>query len=154
MDDMLTGFTEGLTDDASGNSNNSESVPGFLIWMANNFAYASLILLPFFSLSSFLAFKKYEYNYTEHLAMNAFLSGQKSIIYLLGALANHYLQMNFLETLPLGIGLCYTFFAYWQVFNEGNRFMIVFRSIITYLLYAMMFIILFITAMISYKILG
>lgn len=151
MDDLITGFTDGLTEHES---EHSESVPGFLIWMANNFAYASLILLPFFSLSSFLAFKKFTYNYTEHLIMNAFLSGQKSIILLIGAIAYHYLRIDYLETLPLGIGLCYTFFAYWKVFSDGNRFMIVLRTILTYLLYAVMFAILFILAMISHKILN
>ena len=51
-------------------------------WLATHYSWAALLLLPFYSLGSFLAFRKSGYNYIEHLILNAFLTGQKLLVHI------------------------------------------------------------------------
>ncbi|RYE18992.1 MAG: DUF3667 domain-containing protein, partial [Sphingobacteriales bacterium] len=51
--------------------------------MAANYSIAELILIPFFSLGSFIVFKKSGYNYVQHLVINLFLSAQRLVVTIL-----------------------------------------------------------------------
>lgn len=45
-------------------------------WVISHIAWIKLYTLPLMTLGSYVAFRKYEYNFIEHLVINAFLSGQ------------------------------------------------------------------------------
>ena len=49
-------------------------------WVGTHFAWVTLLSIPFFSLASYLAFKKQDFNYFEHLVLNAFLAGQRLVV--------------------------------------------------------------------------
>jgi len=52
-------------------------------WLIHNYSYSALLLIPIFSLASFLSFKKSNFNYFEHLVLNTFLFGQITLIFIL-----------------------------------------------------------------------
>ena len=45
-------------------------------WVISHIAWIKLYTLPLMALGSYIAFRKYGYNFIEHLVINAFLSGQ------------------------------------------------------------------------------
>lgn len=111
--DMALGFEEG----ASGANNNDETIEtSFLSWMSKYQAYIPLIILPLFSISTYLAFIKSEYNYLEHLVINFYITGQQMIIYwLLGFL---FYKENIFMVTPIAIGIIYNFWCFNQIFKD------------------------------------
>lgn len=130
MDDMISGFSTGALE-KDGNS----EIPSILIWFSKNFAYTTLLLLPVFSIASYLAFLGLGKNYLEHIVINSYTTGQQAIFYSLIALLNTFIDSEVLASLPILLAVSYVFVVYWQLFIEGNRLLILLRSIFTYLLY-------------------
>ena len=127
MDDLISGFAQG--------GSGKEEIPAILNWFAKNYAYTTLLLLPVFSFASFLSFLGLEKNYFEHLVINSYATGQQAIIYSIFALLKINFSGELLEVLPLVIAVSYTFWVYWQVFDQGNRLIVVMRSVLTYVLH-------------------
>ncbi len=67
----------------SGNNVVAKEMPKMMNWLFSHYALVELALLPLFSLCSWLAFKKYGYNYIENIIINCFASAQRLIIGLL-----------------------------------------------------------------------
>lgn len=113
--DIALGFEEG----ASGAKNSDEKIEtAFLSWMSNYQAYIPLIILPIFSISTYLAFIKSKYNYFEHLVINFYITGQQMIIYwLLGFL---FYKENIFMIIPIVLGVIYNFWCFNQIF-EGMK---------------------------------
>jgi hypothetical protein len=52
-------------------------------WFRNHYANTTIIFLPSFSLASYLAFRNSNYNYLKHLVLNAYLAGQRTVVFIL-----------------------------------------------------------------------
>ena len=133
LDDLVIGFIQGAT-----NSESTENVPEILIWFSESYAYSILLLLPVFSLSSFLAFRKFGYNYLEHMVMNCFLTGQQAIFYTLFVLIGVFIESKILGFLPFVTTILYCGWAFWDLYEGETRIWIVLRTLLTYLLYLFM----------------
>lgn len=113
-------------------------------WFAKNYAYTILLLLPVYSLASYLAFFKSGFNYLEHFVLNAYIIGQQAILYSLSAILSIITnQADFLATVSLFISILYAFFVFSQFFSKLNRVSIILRSMLTYLLYLIMILLVF-----------
>jgi hypothetical protein len=55
----------------------------FNSWLSSHYSWATLLLLPVYALSSFIAFKKQYRNFVEHLVLNAFLAGQRLVFHII-----------------------------------------------------------------------
>lgn len=128
--DIVTGFIRG-----SSETNTEDHVPALIQWLINNYAYTSLLLLPLFSLASFIAFSGFGKTYLEHIVINAYITGHQALIYSLFLVARAVVDSDILEVLPIVGSLIYTYWAYWQLFTEGHRFTNLFRTTLTYLFY-------------------
>lgn len=130
LDDIITGWSNGAL-----NSEEQTKVPTVLRWFSANFAYTTLLLLPLFSLASFLSFRKFGRNYAEHLVINTYTTGQQALIYSAFALVRTVFDHEVLEMLQFLAAISYVFWVFWQFFREGNRIFNILRSLLTYILY-------------------
>ncbi len=130
MDDLLSGWMEGAT-----GKTKEIQVPTIFIWFSKNYAYSSLLLLPIFSLASYLSFLKFDTNYLEHFVINSYITGQQAILYSLFAIVGTVIESDVMEMLSLLVAISYTCWVFWQFFSEGNRMINILRSIMTYMLY-------------------
>lgn len=105
-------------------------------WLVQNYAYAILVLLPIFSLASFLAFKRKNYNYFEHLVLNSFITGQQAVIYIvyiiLQALIGHVFPI---EAIYIYFVIGYVFWVYIQFFKETKKLKTILLTFVTYFYY-------------------
>lgn len=143
---LLSQGLEGQTylDDAFGgflnyDSKIDESQLTTFKWLGKNFAYTILICLPFYALASFIAFWGTGFNYLEHIVLNAYIIGQQAIFYALSSILiiitnNHDFWVFITPLISVG----YAFFVFWQFFSKPSRLSIIFRSILTYLLFSIM----------------
>lgn len=112
-----------------------------LNWLAKNFAFTMLMLLPLTSLASFIAFLNTGFNYIEHFVLNAYITGQQAFLYtisiILGFLTNFY---DCWISVIFFISVAYTFYVFFQFFTQQSRIEVFFRTIVTYFLYGIIII--------------
>ncbi len=83
IETLLGGFVSGIIESINETETNVPETLKLLNWLANNYAYSTLLFVPFFSFASYLAFKKSKYNYFELLVLNFYTTGQQNLIYLM-----------------------------------------------------------------------
>lgn len=130
MDDLISGWINGAT----GHPQVAQA-PTILIWLSNNYAYLSLLLLPIFSLASYLSFLKSGTNYLEHIVINSYVTGHQAIFYSLFAIVRTVTESDVIEVISLLVAVSYACWVFWQFFSEGNRTINILCSIMTYILY-------------------
>lgn len=128
MHEIIMGVGEGIAKEGA-------TIPTFFFWFARNFAYTTLILLPVFSFCSFLCFKKFEVNYTEHFVLNAFVAGQQALIYLTFAILKKLTNVPIMEVMALCFSPIYAGWVFGQFFNNASRVSVLLRTFLTYILY-------------------
>ncbi|MFY0602684.1 MAG: DUF3667 domain-containing protein [Flavobacteriaceae bacterium] len=132
MNDLISGFSNASSDIGS-----TMEIPPVLTWLGKNFAYATLLLIPIFSLASYVSFLGLGTNYLEHIVINSYITGQQAIFYSVFIIIKLFFDSKILEAIPVLFSVSYAFWAYWQFFSKENGIMIILRSIITYILYLM-----------------
>lgn len=130
IDDLISGWIEGAEGQVS-----VAQIPGVLTWFSKNYAYSTLILLPVFSLASYLSFFKFDKNYLEHMVINSYITGHLAIFYTLFAIAHTFIESDIMEMLPVLLAVSYTCWVFWQLFSECKPITKILRLIITYMLY-------------------
>jgi hypothetical protein len=128
--DVVTGWLEGAAE-----QNSNAAIPEIAAWFLTNYAYLTLLLLPVFSLASYISFFKFGKTYLEHVVVNSYLTGHQAIFYSLFVLGRTVTDSDVMEMLPLLVAVSYTFWVFWQFFSAGNRTLNILRSILTYVLY-------------------
>lgn len=134
VDGIIEGWMNGANEDSS-----AMEIPEFVIWFSKNYAYTTLLLIPIFSLATYLSFKKSGKNYLEHIVLNSYITGHQALIYAFFAITAIFIESKVFDFLPLLLAISYTFWVFGQFFSDGNRrlkiLMIVMRTILTYILY-------------------
>lgn len=130
IDDLISGWLLGATGEDTG-----PQVPKILLWLAKNYGYSTLLLLPVFSLASYLSFRKFGKNYLEHIVIKSYVAGQQAIFYTLFAILGTLIKSDLMQVIPLLIAVSYTCWVFWQLFSGENLVITILRSLITYILY-------------------
>ncbi len=108
-------------------------------WLGENYAVAQLIYLPIRSLVSWFVFKKFKYNYIEHLVLNAFLFGQRIflgvLLFPVLSAFNGTPKIIIPIIIKSLIDIIVVVWAYGQIFNEEKKLNIVFKILLTYLVF-------------------
>ena len=133
---VIDDFTLGYSNAANDNNVQQDSKIEILNWFSKNYAYTVLMLLPFYSFASFLAFFGLGYNYLEHLVINAYIIGQQAIFYSFFALLTiTTINNDFLVSFAVLFSISYTFYVFLQFFSKKSNLNIILRTILTYTLY-------------------
>lgn len=147
LGDIVNGFSQASKDRIErGDGIFSKAMPrinSFLTWMSDNYAYTTLILLPFGALTTFIAFLGEGYNYFEHLIINLYIEGQKLVIYLLFVLvlyiiSNETLE-DYLEAALFFIPILFAAWTFVQLSTRGKKVITILRLLLSYVLYFILF---------------
>jgi hypothetical protein len=133
LGEVFAGMASAMNDDGKEPS----LTVSFFNWLSNNFAYSTLLLLPVFSLATYLSFIKERYNYFEHLVLNSYISGQQIIVYLVFSLPLFLFQIEgyYVQIIPVIIATVYLFWVIVRFFKGFSIFKKLILSILAYLLY-------------------
>lgn len=105
----------------------------------DNYAIITILLIPFYALSMFIAFVNKGYNFLEHIAIRSFVVGQQAIIYLFFSLLIFLFGENdFLETIPIILTILYVFWVNIQLFRPNKTWKTILRTILFYFLLAIL----------------
>jgi hypothetical protein len=141
LNDLLLGMNDGATE----KSNDGLDLLGEVVqWMANHYAYATLIIIPIISFSSYLCFLKTKRNYFQHLILNSFVAGQRTVAFLiLMPFIYFVIDKELNETIyniKVFLGICLTFWTYYQFFDTLKPIKRILLIVLTYIVLAMLFI--------------
>ncbi len=122
-------------------------------WIASHYALATMLMLPFVSLSSYWAFYKTGYNLVEHFVMNCFITAQKLVVSLLLFpflyATNKTTEMLSVISVTMFIDFLLTLWTYNQFFETQSRLKNILKTLLSYfILYVFMAIAIVATAII------
>ena len=108
-------------------------------WMVTHYAYTSLLLIPVYSLASYLAFIKFRYNYFQHIVLNAFVLGQTTIFHTLYVFVTYFVGKDkyedALDYVEIIIGFLLTLWTYFQFFDGIKTWQKIVLTILNYILF-------------------
>lgn len=139
LDEALIGWNEAYK---TSNSSKEKEI-ATLSWFIRNYAYTTLILLPFFSLASYIVFLESKYNYFEHIVLNLYITGQQALIYSFFLIIYSLIENPYIELIQIIIGVGYVFWTYIQFFKKKNILKIALLTTFSYFIY-FFFILIFI----------
>lgn len=132
ISDFLHGFTAKDDNQIKMDSNSTS----FISWFAKNYAYATLLILPIFVLTTFIAFLDLGYNYLEHFVLNAYITGQQSIFYLISSMLGLFIDRNSIwASIPAYISILFVFYTFIQFFHKEKKLLVILRMIGAYILF-------------------
>lgn len=123
IEDFLLGVSESIKNPVLG-------------WLIEHYSYTALLLIPIFSFASYLSFRKSKFNYFEHLVLNTYTFGQIIVIFILTFLFSYFFpKRTFFEITGLLLSIAFTFWTYFQFFNNLKKVSRVINTLITYFLF-------------------
>ncbi len=126
VDDFLNGYNAGFEGEPKDKLNLKLTE-----FLTKNQTYIFLFTVPIFSIASFLSFRKHKYNFSEHLILNLFITGEQLLIYSIFS----FIKDRDLAMLPLTLGVAYNIYVYNVLFDKISRVKRNFNLFITYILY-------------------
>lgn len=120
----------------------------FYDWLTKNYALYELVVLPFYALCSWLAFKKFGYNYIENIIINCFATSQRLMIGILLFPLQYFLKntpyfitVSFLTVIPT---FGYTIWMIIQLYKSQNKTSVFLRMLLFVFNLSLFFILLLI----------
>lgn len=116
-------------------------------WFAHHFFVLSLIQIPIFSIGTYAMFKQEGFNYTEHLVINSFITGQKLILLIITFPIIYWLEKTnysiqseqFIDV----IGYILAFFTIFQLFNGSKLLSRIWKTLLSLIIPLLIFIVMF-----------
>ena len=110
-----------------------KSISEFSEWISAHYAFVSLLLLPVFTIGTFLSFLKKGYNFVEHLVINAFLTGQRLVIRIVLFPIFYLLSGDNLKAFSMFVNMIFFVLAVWtftQIFNTMKKSTVFWRTLL------------------------
>lgn len=108
-------------------------------WISNHYALSVFIILPVYSFSSFIVFRKQGYNLVEHLTLNTFLASQRLLFRIVSfpllIIYNGTEQIHAVMNLYLLLDFILIIWSYCQFFNKLSVIRSFLMSVLSYLLF-------------------
>ena len=101
-----------------------QNIYSFLIWMKEHYAYTNLFSLPLFALASYIAFRQNKFNYFEHLILNAYIAGQRTVLFIVLLPAYYFISnqqlLDVIENAKMFAGIGLIFWTFNQFFDTNK----------------------------------
>jgi hypothetical protein len=134
IDDFLSGASDGVQEQ------DSKIKFPVLEWLSNNYAYTTLLLIPIFSLASFISFLGLGRNYLENIVINSYITGHQAIFYSFFVIIGLFFDNSGFTVLVAAIiSMSFNFWAYLQFFNNAKKGLVIVRLFLTYILFYILF---------------
>lgn len=108
-------------------------------WFSNNFSLETLLLVPLYSIGSYLVFRKQKYNFIEHFYLNTFLGSQRIILRIvtfpLFAVFNGTPQIHIVMDVSIVADVLLLLWSYTQFFNKLTKTKALLLSLLSYAIF-------------------
>ena len=114
-------------------------------WMAKHYSWLTLATIPFYTVGTYISFRKQGYNFIEYLVLNTFKASQRLILHIVTFPVLYY--FNGTPTLKSFITALYAIdiiLIYWtnfQFFNRLSKIKVFLLSMLSHIIFLILFII-------------
>ncbi len=133
LGDFLLGLKTGFENDEP--ERISESLSHVVKWCIDNFAFTNLMLVPIFSLSTFLFFRHSKYNYFEIIVLNSYITGIQTLAYIFGIFLQIFFREDIIVLVCFGFNTTYILNIYIRFFDRSSKIIVIIKSIFIYIIY-------------------
>lgn len=131
VDTLFNGYNQGI-DEVGGRVD--EII--FFNWFSKNFAYTNLLLIPMFSLGSYVGFVRYKRNYLEHIVLNSYITGIQSFFYAFFMIVGVVIKNDDIgDSMAILLSVGYTIWVFFSFFKDGNRGLNIASTLLAYMIY-------------------
>lgn len=131
IDDFFSGFNR-ANEDKDVVTNSSQITK----WLSDNYAYTTLLLLPIFSLATYISFLGTKKNYLEHIVINSYITGLQAIFYSLFMVIGVLISNEDLTVLiAVVVSLLFNFWTFYQFFTDEKPLSVILRLVLSYFIY-------------------
>ncbi|MEO8108977.1 MAG: DUF3667 domain-containing protein [Ginsengibacter sp.] len=122
-------------------------VENVILWMGEHYEVIALAQLPFAAFGTYVAFRKWGYNYVEHFILNAFITSQSLIVHIVlfpfvYALNGSPALRDFSNVENI-ISLVLLVWVLMQFFNTHKKLSILGRTVVSLIIYSLFYAIIF-----------
>jgi hypothetical protein len=121
-------------------------------WLGTHFALATCLLLPLYTLGSFIAFRKQGYNFVEHLVLNTFLASQRLLLRIatfpVWVFFNGTAYIQPVTRVYIIFDIILMGWGYCQFFNKQTRVKSILLTILSYTVFIICYLVLLVIALI------
>ncbi|PXV58478.1 uncharacterized protein DUF3667 [Dysgonomonas alginatilytica] len=103
-------------------------------WYYSHYSLIQLLIIPFYALSSYVLYRKSNYNYIEHLVISSYTHGVKVIILLLFYPAFYYSHSRGVYLITLACLYIYNIYVLVEVFKTSSWFKAILKAVISIVL--------------------
>ncbi|HSY76139.1 MAG TPA: DUF3667 domain-containing protein [Bacteroidia bacterium] len=132
-----------------------DTVQKVIEWLAEHYEIVALAQLPVYATGTYLAFRKSGYNYVEHLVINAFLTGQRLIVQIVFFPLFYFFRdtkwLGNIEGTTTFIGIILMVWSLIQFFDKQKKWKTFWQTLLSYLIFIGIYIILAGIAMLIIK---
>lgn len=100
-------------------------------WYYSHYSLIQLLIIPFYALSSYILYRKSNYNYIEHLVIYAYTDGIKVIILLLFYPLFYYTHSRGIYFTTIACLYIYNIYVLVGIFKTSSWFKAVFKAIVS-----------------------
>lgn len=123
--------------------NNIEKANHYNEWSTSHFAWITLITIPFYTIGTFVFFRKQGYNFIEFLIQNTFKASQRLFLHILLFPVIYYFndtpQINKVRLILYLIDVALIFWTNLQFFDKLSKPKVILTSILSHLLFLVLF---------------
>ena len=105
-------------------------------WIFNHFSLVEVLLLPLFAIASYLSFLKSKYNIFEHIILNCYVFGQRTLVNLLAfpflIAYNETPALTTISYFTLTINIAIVFWTFSQFFTGQSKFKSFLLTLLTF----------------------
>lgn len=120
-------------------------------WTATHFAWTTIATIPFYTIGTYIAFRKQGYNFFEFFVLNTFKASQRLFVQIVTFPILLYLnnthQAEKFTAITYIIGLILIFWTNIQFFNKMSKTKAFFLTILSHIIFWICFLIIFIAAL-------
>lgn len=107
-------------------------------WVSGHYAIISLLLLPIFTMGTFLAFRNKGLNFVEHLVLNAYLTGQRLVVRIVLFPLYYWLNgtkhLEIMSNLVGFVTFCLTLWTLMQFFDTVKKSTVFWRTLLSFII--------------------
>lgn len=103
-------------------------------WYYGHYSLIQLLIIPFYALSSYVLYRKSNYNYIEHLVISSYTHGMKVIILLLFYPLFYYTHSKDVYFITIGCLYIYNIYVLVGVFKTSSWFKAILKAVISIIL--------------------
>lgn len=116
-------------------------------WIATHFSWTTIAAIPFYTIGTYIAFRKQGYNFVEYFVLNTFKASQRIfaqiVMFPILVYSNSTAHLQMFSNLTYVVGMLLIFWTNIQFFNKISKTKVFFLTVLSHIIFLICFFLIF-----------